>query len=525
MPYKLSDTDVSVDTPTGAAWAEKYLHPPSQMKASYAGIPDLNSTPSVNLEYRIESEQLVEPQGNTLFVIPPSVFRPAFKFGIAGTSLSDRSEEVPINPNVTIDDFARTSESFRMGYKSTTFYQDSTAFNNNGMIYTAQFRPNVTTYTDHDLTAFKERFNQHKGYGAALKHFEKQQQNDLDEDFVKLNMRDQPTPKLPSAGNALQVISLGRIPMTGGEVLMKSPKSTTRRAVEGAFVVQQFSEPTQRYVSLARHYTSRERPATQYSIFCYYEFIGPDGRFNLASFRSADGGQFSPDTEWYDMTWAFVMVILPTNGSGVQNAPVIMKTITGIDVQPVTGGMLQSVVKESPLYDMEALRLACMLRQRMPDSLPASANDFGSVAATVMGWAPKIWGAIKSIFGSPEATVKKEVKKEVRKEESKPARANVQRAKAKVAVRRQGIAKLKAVDAVKNTKRGAVVRARAGPHTQTEILSTAPQQVRGGPNLNPYAATFMPNQMATQSHPVYQTVMQPYQQQPMPQRPMRRPRY
>jgi hypothetical protein len=431
MPYKLADTNVSVDTPSGAAWAEKYLHPPSALKPQYAGIPDLNSTASVNLEYRLECEQAQVGNNAVLYVIPPSIMRQAFKFTIAGTSITDSSADMPVNRNVTIDDFAKTSESYRMGYRSTTLYQDSTAFNNNGMVYTSQFRPNIATYTDHDLTAFAERYAGHQGISEVMKQIKARSPDD---GFTKLG-----GPTTPSPGNTLQVISLGRIPLTGGDVLMKSPHSTARRACEGAFVVQQFSEPTQRYVSLARHYTKRSDPATSYSVFNYYEFIDDTGKFFIASFKSSDGGAFSPDIEWYDMTWAFMMIVTPD----VPTYPCsyILKTIVGVDVQPVSGTLLQSVVKESALYDMQALRMSSMLRQRMPDSLPASSNDFASVAATVMNWAPKIWGAIKSIFGGAEKPeIKKEVKKEVKQELKAPkpanAKKNKQRGAAKTTQRR-----------------------------------------------------------------------------------------
>lgn len=386
------------DTATGAAWVEKYLHPPSALRSSYNGIPDLNTTPSVNLEYRLESEQ-PPPQTSTstLFIMPSSPYVHAFRFNVRpGPNYQDESDVIPPNPNIDLKDFSKSAESYRMAYRSTTFYQDSTAFNNAGMIYTAAFRPNVAEYNERQLGLFTDRFSRHKGFKDAVKHLQKP--SELADEFTELTV----SPKAPSQGNVVQVISLGKIPTTGGEVLMRSPKSVARRANEGAFVVQQFSEPTQSYKSMARSYDKRQGQAPiSYSVFNFYEYeVGGD--LVLASFKSVPGGSNCPDLPWYEMTWAFVLYT-PAIGAN-EAAPLLLKTIVGIEVQPTSGSLLQAVVKDAPLYDQQALRMASMMRQQMPDSLPSSANDFSSFIGAALNWAPKIFDAIKSIF-APKPTM------------------------------------------------------------------------------------------------------------------------
>lgn len=514
--------EYKTDTATGAAWVEKYLHPPSALRASYNGIPDLNNTPSVNLEYRLESEQ-TPPTGtgtSTLYVLPPSVYTHAYRFAVNPTSagFSEESLLVPENPNVDLPEFSKTAESYRMAYRSTTFYQDATAFNNAGMIYTSQFRPNVAEYTERDIAAFHQRFYAHKGAKEAIKLLTKSQA--VEDGFEKLGLSDKVG--LPSSGNVLQVISLGKIPQTGGEVLMRSPKSVARRANEGAFVVHQFSEPTQSYKSMARSYEKRTAvPPLRYGVFSFFEYENAAGEYVLASFSSRKDGSAAPDLPWYEMTWAFVLYT-PAVGTDTA-APILLKTIVGVEVQPTSGSLLQAVVKDSPLYDQQALRMASMMRQQMPDSLPASANDFSSFIGAALEWAPKIFSAIKGIF-APKPTesevkhvVKEEVKKGVVASEAKPMQPVVMRATRR-AVRRpppqvvRMPQRMRAETVTQPMYRRAKVTHYDGPiTTHTGSITGGPQprrqtplrQQTGAQNISgssPIAMTVRPSRSRTPKH-------------------------
>jgi hypothetical protein len=151
---------------------------------------------------------------------------------------------------------------------------------------------------------------------------------------------------------------------------------------------------------MTRSYDKKDEKPVSYSIFNCFEYIDDNDEYNIRAFNSVQGS-FSEDINWYDMTWAFVLYV-PAVGTETPS-PLLFKTIFGIEIQPVAGSMLQAVCKDSPLYDQQALRLASMMRQQMPDSLPASANDFSSFLGAAVEWVPKIWGAIKGIF-SPKTT-------------------------------------------------------------------------------------------------------------------------
>jgi hypothetical protein len=513
--------EYKTDTATGAAWVEKYLHPPSALRASYNGIPDLNNTPSVNLEYRLESEQSPpSTNASTLYLLPPSVYTHSYRFAVdSNGSLPPFGEEsllVPENPNVELPEFSKTAESYRMAYRSTTFYQDATAFNNAGMIYTSQFRPNVALYTERDITAFHQRFHSHKGAKEAIKLLTKSMT--VEDGFEKLGLTDKVG--LPSTGNVIQVISLGKIPTTGGEVLMRSPKSVARRANEGAFVVHQFSEPTQSYKSMARSYDkiSPPTPPLRYGVFSYYEYQNSANELVLASFSSRKDGSSAPDLPWYDMTWAFVLYT-PAIGTDTA-APLLLKTIIGVEVQPTSGSLLQAVVKDSPLYDQQALRMASMMRQQMPDSLPASANDFSSFIGAALEWAPKIFSAIKGIFAPKPSesevkhVVKEEVKRGVVANEAKQAPTVVMRASKRPVLRAPAQTmrvpqRMRAQTVVQPMFRRAQVKHYDGPITShTGMITGGPssrrptpqRQQTGAQNISgsaPIAMTVRPSRSTT----------------------------
>jgi hypothetical protein len=306
-----------------------------------------------------------------------------------------------------------------MAARSTTIYQDSTGFDCNGMLYTCQFRPNVQTFANTALSKLEDRFGKHKGYKELV----------MADSFEQINIKDKPV-TVPSPGNSIQVVSLGKIPTSGGEVLMRSPRSTSSKATEGAFIVHQFSEPTQRYVSMSRTYTRVDDVATQNNTFCYYEWIDATGAWHLSRFQSVDEGNACPDFEWYDMTWAFVLYDFSSSAgsSSAQVAPLVFKTIMCIDVQPVSGSVLQAVVHESPIYDPLALRMASTVRQQMPDSLPSAANDLGSIMTTIAQYAPSVIDWVVKLFSKKKETPSAPVKiapSAPRKTVSRPSRIPV----------------------------------------------------------------------------------------------------
>jgi hypothetical protein len=411
------------DTPSGAAWVEKYLHPPGERRSEYRSIPTMNTTPSNDLEYRCEDEigftSISAGTTKVVLFLPPSIYRLRFGFDITdiGGVIPNQIYNKP-NTNISLSTLPLEVEAYRMAYRSSTFYQDSTGFTNAGMSYAAQFRPNVTVFTETPLGApfggldydrsqpmekFHARFKNHKGYKEMLLANAKQEQGK-----GKLGSE--------SLGNSLQVISLGVIPTSGGDVLMKSPKSTSLPTRDGMFMVHQFSEPDQRYVSFSRQYPRTPMPSHDSGTVIYSCYEYSDGvAWYLDSFPSTDSGTNSPDFPWYDMTWGVIMFDLTGAQSGPSPiiAPIVHKCIIGLEVQPVFGSTLRALARAPPIYDFEALRMASITRQAMPDGLPASANDLGSVLGAVMKFAPMVIDTLKSVFGSREGKLTSEVKQNI----------------------------------------------------------------------------------------------------------------
>jgi len=152
----LDQTPIHTATACGAAWARKYEHPPAPTAAVYAGIPDINNSPSVCSEYRaVQNIQTVSVIGPTTtyynkvaFLQLPSVIAPvlAYKYDIAGARVQ-LPEDVVHNPSIDTRRVLGTAGSARLAYKSVTYDLNATDFNNQGTVTVAQFRPNVATYS------------------------------------------------------------------------------------------------------------------------------------------------------------------------------------------------------------------------------------------------------------------------------------------------------------------------------------------------------------------------------------------
>jgi len=313
-----------------------------------------------------------------------------------------------------------------MGYDSVTIYQDATAFNNAGMLYAAQFRPNVTTIQDADLAPplhvqFAAKYSSYKGYDEMLKMHTflnppERNKGGFTSLFKTMDLKD------ASPGNSLQIINLGKIPTTGGELMMRSAKSVGDKAQEGAFIVKQFSEPAQTYKSIARTYNRIPGVVSQDNVFSCFEFIDGSGVYNISAFTSTTGSN-SPDFAWYDMTWGVALYDYTStfNAPNDYVAPLCIKRIFGIEVQPVAGSILQPVAQTPPDYDVRALTKANSILRAKPDSLPAKANSLGSLISMALKYAP----AVIDLFSKTDSKIegKKEKKATTKKVEKKVERA------------------------------------------------------------------------------------------------------
>jgi len=409
--------EITCDTASGAAWVEKYLHPPSERRSEYSGIPDENCSPGVDYEFRIQDELGVSVlQGATgtevtkmLIISPPSVLRNRLVFGINPVN-DTATPATPLNtpnPNITRDSFNSSVEAWRMTYLSDTYELDSTAFTNAGMFYGCQFRPNVANYeaTTNTLEKDLKPLAKHKGFNELLARIKNHTKTSKGYgDFVDL--------KEAGTNVLVQVISLGKIPTTGGEVLMKSTKSSSWLAKEGAFMVHRFSERTQKYVSNTRKYLTVIDGSTIAGtngafVVCYYETY--DKATDTYTLHNWTASELVPEANaldaapWYDMTWSMLMYDFTALSGQINVIPalpsIVHKKIFGIETQPLFGSLQTALVRQCPYVDIAALHLGALYSNATTDMLPARANSLGGLLVKAAQYAPAVLDLVKNVFG------------------------------------------------------------------------------------------------------------------------------
>jgi hypothetical protein len=313
------------------------------------------------------------------------------------------------NPQLTASTFAQVANSFRMSYRSTTITQDSTAFNNNTKLFASQFRPAVQVFSfeggfthlgpsarKDETHEFKSRFASHSGAASVFK--------DIDASLV----------------NMIQIISLDIIPTNGGAVLMTDPKrSYEGNARDGLFMVHHFSQTIQEYKSVTRDYLSLSPSdptanTTNARTRCYFEYYA-SGAWHLRYLQSSSGGNGTYDLPWYDMTWGMVLhdytagMVSAGTVSAQPIAPLCMKTIFALEVQPTAGSILQPVNRTAAPCDDAALRSGAIVSKTMPHAMPASANFWGTALKIATQAAPAIIDILGTLF-KKEQPAKKEKK-------------------------------------------------------------------------------------------------------------------
>lgn len=422
IPKELHDVRLKAKTPAGAAFVEKYLHPPGECLPDFQGIPDRNTTENVDYEWRL-SEELNYNQWHTalagatavLILSPPSVYRQRFVFATDGNTFAQVQSENAPNPDVSITSFNANVETWRMTYCSDTFEQDANALNNAGMLYSTQFRPDVTEFafnTFQELEKGLGKYAKHKGHlelrTALAKKLSSMAFSDIG-DSVKVEKVGESTP-----GLSVQVINLGVLPLKPSDLLMKSSKSTSWRSTIGSFMVHRFSEPTQRYISQTRGYTtipvsggSVTSPGVSAYTICLYETYNPaTDTWTLSTFQGSEAGTYCIDvSKWYDMTWSALLYDFSAqiNASGTLQAvpgSLVHKKIFGIETTPPFGSMSLAQRRQRALLDQEAMDIISTADQLKSDALPAAANAFGGIMASLAKFAPAVLSTLSSLFSA-----------------------------------------------------------------------------------------------------------------------------
>jgi len=418
---KIGDTEIQANTATGAAWVRKYEHPPAGTPADYAGIPDINNSPSVRTEYRaVQNVQTYDTVGTVttnynkvLFLQLPSMTVPtfAFKYNTSGVR-AQLAADVVHNQGIATRQHLANFGSGRIAYKSCTYSLNATDFNNQGIVTVAQFRPNISSY---NYASFAEYVRGRMSKARAdtfLASLKKSARADTD-DFVDVS-----SDKLGDAtGNSYLVITIGKVPVNSTDVAQLSPNATVNPAKEGAFVVQRFSQPVVEYRDYAFAAQSVSKPAPIVGSGVLLEYIDAAGVVTFATISDTyyPSNTVLEDIALFDFTCAWVhfegLSVQPASTTATTVTPpyITVKAITGVEAQALPGSMFTPFMENSAVYDSRALEFASMVTHARQDSLPARFNFWGALGSALLQAAPSIISTVKGLFGKKESDKEKQV--------------------------------------------------------------------------------------------------------------------
>jgi len=494
---KINGLEICCPTQAGADYVKKVVHPPYSTPLDYRGIPDRSQPNAICMEVKGEVNfpptiifptggETSAPQtfGSVLFVGPSGGRVGAHCFILAkttvlGTSVNGWVQPVstpsgsnPINqicPSALLNggynfgNFTKDVAKYRTTYKSQTYYLNATAFNKQGTVTSAKFKPNIlyTTLLEVKKTLDPKSYQNflraafHAGAPGIRARKVKS------DDFVHLNQKHDnhkhdETENLEASGEydfgvqwwelasnsggdispvspigfPMYAIS-GLLPENATGVLNYSSKACTRPAEEGAFVVHQPLGPTQEWsdvpsgvADLLSRIPPRDMPVYSFVRTATYDGVSPivykfcplysDGAVIPGS-QNATG-----DVPWNNLDWEMTLfegLTMPaTPGTSLTStAYITAKSFCGLEMSPQPNSSLLPFAKLLPLPDSAALDMAAGIFHARPDSMPASANDLGTIAAAlgpvIVNHIPSVVNWLSQLFSPKKKEAPKAAKK------------------------------------------------------------------------------------------------------------------
>jgi len=361
--------------------------------------------------------------------------------------------------------FTSDVSSFRAVYGSNTYYLNATDFNNQGTVTTAKFRPSLSTATSEsfrvmvntmtptEAASFLRAINisvramlngkpskqilTGDDYMYELREFK--DVKDIPPSLFLIQYWNAPPDSvaaaLPFNTNMSELVNV--MPTDASGVLVMSSKGATRPAKDGAFVVQQQIGPVSGWTDVTTTVGAQPVFPTGLPISlirCNTGIVGGSTFATLFSHQNTgnSGTPYSGETPWNNLDWTFTLfeglTVPSTVGTTLTSVPYItVKSFKGFEASPYPFSSLLPFQHLLPMPDPAAIQMAVGIMHARPDSLPASANDLASIAATAVKFIPTAVSWLKDLFGSPkkksEAMDKANkfvgVKKEDKKIESK----------------------------------------------------------------------------------------------------------
>jgi hypothetical protein len=430
---KVGGVTIAAQTSAGSDYVKKVTHPPTTLPSGYGGIPDASQPNFIPLEVKAETNVpitfTVGASATTttttsatrmLFMQPSGGLVGSYVFYWTGSAWIQVGNQTVTGgvPAITtntpatrlsgynFNNFATDLASTRTAYKSTTFYLNATDFNNQGTITDAKFKPNIVRGKYQQL-ALEMSARHRKSLNDVLIRQFKLDLTDPDADY---DIQIVDFTNGLGAINQLNAFTAGAyaftnvFPQTSSEVLTFSPKGATRMLREGSFIVQQPIQTVQLWSNVTG--SSETYPGIMQPRNTVYSIVRCDSGSDSIFAALMNGYQTSTvatghsDTPWNNLDWSFTLIDGISSATTNVSPPYItVKQFVGIEGSPrPESSSLLAFQKMLPLPDPEALQMAAGIFHSRPDSLPAAANDFGTIAKTLATFLPTAVTWLKGLF-------------------------------------------------------------------------------------------------------------------------------
>lgn len=332
---------------------------------------------------------------------------------------------------------------YRPVLKSSTFYTNTTAFNNVGMTATEQFNPNIL-FAGNLLAMASENplmFYSFVGDMFKLGRFRAVAKPNRDQmatwetlphyHRVELlrNNNCSPTDILDLDPNtAIQVLNVGQLGTDGAEprrfpstsqILGNSVRSYGGKAMDGIFSVQRLNTVSPQWLSASNTSRGATIISGLYDCYLYTTSFSGSGFFeplydNAVAGTTIENLPILRDTLWSkDMTASYTrfsgLALNPqigASGVGASMQLLIKKVITGYEVQPCPKSAWAGMLRLAPKPDIMAMQAIMDAFYELKDGFPAKYNFLGvlkTIGQGIIKYAPKVIRGLSAAIGAKPA--------------------------------------------------------------------------------------------------------------------------
>lgn len=445
---------LSALTPQSAAYVRKTLHPPGP-RDGYCGRPTSKFGQAVVFEAKGNSNHtpvfydtaggvpfVSNPDTMLLLNVPGGDVASYVFYRTATGTYSQQSQIGALAGQVNIQAPASLSEGFSwvtrypidvaahmVDYKSTTIYANTTEFNNQGRIATSTFVGDVVRKTASTLIAGHNRASRQNFLRASGLPLDTIFPSELDDlDFTHVQASKTPTKDGATADFATEVLWLGSsngtasaatsnyliqnvLPETVAAVSVYSPSATDNLFKDGQFIVTKDATEEQDFCPRPVNNNATGIPNLPVKYLGWYN-PALNQYFYVALYTrppltSAQIPAVSQDIPWTSKTFSWTIIqglTIPSAATATGSLPGInIKTITGYAVVPDLDSSLRVNMQTLAFADYQAIQLLANIQRELPDAQLAAANDFGSVAKTLLSIAPGVIDTISGLFSKKKS--------------------------------------------------------------------------------------------------------------------------